>query len=158
ISLNLFDAPNPDRDPDLDAAIALHELTHLLTGRILGNAAGLNFHTGAGLGEGWSDFYAMALLYDRPGDDPAAQYPAAGYSTYLLGLGTLPPGTFRDNYIYADRFFPYTTDNQINPLTLADADQTTLDLSGGIPPAPFGPVGASESHFLGTIWANTLWE
>jgi hypothetical protein len=160
IDLNLFDAPGPDRDSGLDAGVLLHELTHLLTGRIVGNGAGLNFGVPRGLGEGWSDFYAMALLYDHPGDDPDAQYASSAYSFYLVGFGPLPPGTFRDNYLYADRSFPYTTDNSINPLTLADADPTTFDFSGGIAPSPFElqRSGASDSHHLGTIWATMLWE
>ncbi|HEU5181011.1 MAG TPA: M36 family metallopeptidase [Candidatus Polarisedimenticolia bacterium] len=161
IDLDLFDAPGPDRDSDVDAGIVLHEFTHLLTNRIIGNGAGLNFGVSRGMGEGWSDFYALSLLYDHPGDDPNAQYaPSGDYSTYLVGIGTLPPGSYRDNYLYATRTFPYTTDNQINPLTMADADPTTFDLSGGIAPAPFGAssFGAGETHFLGEIWSEMLWE
>ena len=160
IDLNLFDAPGPDRDSGLDPGVVLHELTHLLTGRIIGNGAGLSFGVGRGMGEGWSDFYALALLYDHPGDDPDAQYASAAYSMYLIGLGTFPPGIFRDNYLYADRTFPYTTDNQINPLTIADADPTTFDISGGISPSPIGlqRSGAADTHHLGEIWAEMLWE
>jgi hypothetical protein len=160
LDLELFDAASPDRDSDLDPGITLHELTHLLTNRIIGNGAGLNFVTPRGLGEGWSDFYAMALLFDHPGDDPNGQYSSAGYTTYLAGLGSLAPGTFRDNYLYATRTFPYTTDNQINPLTAADADPTTFDFSGGISPSPADnhKLGAAEAHQLGQIWVEMLWE
>ena len=160
IGFSLFFSPGPDRDSDLDAPVVLHELTHGLSGRILGNGVGLNWNPGLGMAEGWSDFYGLALIYDRPGDDPDAQYAFGGYSTYLMDRGLVPPGSFTDNYLYGLRRFPYSTDNGVNPLTLADADQATIDLSGGIAPAPFHweNFGASESHSLGEIWAEALWE
>jgi fungalysin metallopeptidase (M36)/proprotein convertase P-domain-containing protein len=93
-------------------------------------------------------------------DDPDAQYGFGGYSTYLMGRRILPPGSFTDNYLYGFRRFPYSTDNSINPLTLSDADQTTIDLTGGIPSSPFHweTFGASEGHSVGEIWAEALWE
>jgi hypothetical protein len=160
IAMGIFAGPSPDRDAGLDAPTAFHELTHGLTLRILGNTEGLSWGPGQGLGEGWRDFYGMALTYDRAGDDPDAQFSFGGYPTYLMSRGILPPGTFTDNYLYGFRRFPYTTDNGVNPLTFADVDQATIDLSGGIPPSPFHweTFGAAEGHSMGEIWALALWE
>jgi subtilisin-like proprotein convertase family protein len=160
VACAIFDGPNPDRDSCHDAGTVLHELTHGLSGRLIGDGAGLNWSPGFSLGEGWSDFYALALLYDRAGDDPSSQYPMSAYTTYQAEFGILPPGAFTDNYLYGLRRFPYTTDNLVNPLTWADADPTTFDVSGGIAPSPFGwqNFGAGESHSIGEIWVLSLWE
>ncbi len=151
---SLFFGAYPARDAVLDAEIVLHELTHGMTNRIVGDATGLNWTPGLGLGEGWSDFYALSLLNDEPGDDPDGRYGVAAWTSYLLA------SLLTDNYVYGLRRFPYTTDNAVNPLTWADADDTTADMSGGIGPSPLGFefAGAWETHNLGEIWAVTLWE
>jgi subtilisin-like proprotein convertase family protein len=148
-----FTGPNPDRDGDLDAEIVMHELTHGVSNRLIANAAGLNWSVGQGMGEGWSDFYALSLLNGTNADDPNGQYAAGAYATYQLGGLT-------DNYVYGIRRFPYTTDNTINPLTWADVDDVTADYSGGIPISPLGfeTNGAFEVHNIGELWALTLWE
>ncbi len=150
----LWTGPTPQRDGGLDATIVLHELAHGVTNRIIGNAAGLNWIPGAGMGEGWSDFYALSLLNASTGDDPAGNYTIGSYATYSL------QPAFADNYVYGIRRFPYSTDNTVNPLTWADADDTTAAMTGGIAPSPLGfqANGAAEVHNLGEIWALTLWE
>ena len=150
----LWSGPTPQRDGSLDAAIVLHELAHGLSNRIIGNAAGLNWIPGGGMGEGWSDFYALSLLNGTSGDDPDGRYPVGSYATYAL------LGSFTDNYVYGIRRFPYSTDNSVNPLTWGDVDDTTAAMGGGIPPSPLGfqANGAAEVHNVGEIWALTLWE
>ena len=54
--------PTPDRDGSLDSQIVVHELTHGVTARMHGNATGLNSNMARGMGEGWSDFFALAML------------------------------------------------------------------------------------------------
>ncbi len=149
-----FTGPTIDRDGELDAEIVLHELTHGLSNRLIGNGAGLNWDVGAGMGEGWSDFFALSLLNNTNADDPNGKYAMGAYATYKLNPG------YVDNYVYGIRRFPYSTDNKVNPLTWADVDQITYDESGGIAPNPlnFGRNGALEVHNIGEIWANTLWE
>jgi subtilisin-like proprotein convertase family protein len=144
----------PGRDGALDSGGVLHELAHTLTTRLIGDASGLNWSPGGGLGEGWSDFYALALLNREPSDDPDGRYPPSPYDIYR------DPGSFTDNYVYGLRRFPYSTDNTVNPLTWADADDVTIDLSGGIPVSPkgFELNGALEIHNVGEIWALSLWE
>ncbi|MDP9190159.1 MAG: M36 family metallopeptidase [Acidobacteriota bacterium] len=148
-----FTFPTIDRDGGLDAEIAIHELTHGTSNRLVGNGAGLNWDPAGGMGEGWSDFYALSLLNNTNADDPDGQYANGGYATYKLG-GLL------DNYLYGIRRFPYSTDNAINPSTWADVDDVTNDLSGGIAPDPLGFNfnGGAQVHNAGTIWALTLWE
>lgn len=148
-----FTGPIIDRDGGLDAEIVMHELTHGTSNRLIGNGAGLNWSPGVGMGEGWSDFYALSLLNNTNADDPNAQYASGAYVTYKLA-GLL------DNYVYGIRRFPYSTDNSIEPMTWADVDQTTADYSGGIPISPIGFefAGAMEVHNIGEVWCMTLWE
>ncbi len=150
----LWTSPVPARDGDLDAEIVIHELTHGVTNRLIGDAAGLNWSPGAGMGEGWSDYYALSLLNTQPSDDPDGRYAAGAYALY--GLGGMPT----DNYVYGVRRFPYHTDNTVNPLTWADVDDITADMSGGIAPSPLGFEfnGAVEVHNVGEVWALSLWE
>jgi hypothetical protein len=150
----LWTSPTPMRDGSLDAAIVFHELAHGVSNRLIGDAAGLNWIPGGGMGEGWSDFYALSLLDPSAADAPGGLYPMGAYALYGVG------GTFADNYVYGVRKFPYSTDNSVNPLTWADADDITVSMAGGIPPSPLGfeANGAAQVHSLGEIWAATLWE
>ena len=151
-----FTGPTIDRDGDLDAEIVMHELTHGVSNRLIGNSAGLNWDIGGGMGEGWSDFYALSLLNNTNADDPDGLYAEGAYATFkAFGLTT-----YLDNYVYGIRRFPYTTDNSINPMTWADVDQVTNNLSGGIAPDPLqnNVGGAGEVHNSGEIWCLTLWE
>lgn len=150
-----FTGPTIDRDGSLDAEIVLHELTHGTSNRLVGNAAGLNWDVAAGMGEGWSDFYALSLLNNTNADTPTGQFASGAYATYKLLAGYL------DNYVYGIRRFPYSTVNTVNPMTWADVDDTTTNLSGGIAPTPitsFQSAGGMEVHNAGEIWAETLWE
>lgn len=150
-----FLGPTVDRDGGLDTEIVIHELTHGTSNRIIGNASGLNWHPGAGMGEGWSDFYALSLLNNAVTDTPSGKYAIGAYATYkFTGLPYL------DNYVYGIRRFPFTTDNAVNPMTWADVDEYTADYSGGIAISPLGleTSGAMEVHNTGEVWALTLWE
>lgn len=150
-----FTGPTIDRDGDLDQEVLMHELTHGTSNRLIGNGAGLVWDVGSGMGEGWSDFFALSLLNNTNADNPDGLYASGAYATYKLqGI------PFLDNYVYGIRRFPYTTDNTINPMTWADVDQTTNNLSGGIAPDPLGfnIGGAGEVHNSGEIWCLTLWE
>ena len=149
----IFTGPTPDRDGSLDAEIVAHELTHGLSNRLIGDGNGLTWDPGGGMGEGWSDFFALSLLNNTNADNPNGKYATGAYATYQLSGLT-------DNYLYGIRRFPYSTDNSVNPLTWADVDDVTYDPSGGISPSPlnFGGNGALEVHNVGEIWALSLWE
>jgi uncharacterized repeat protein (TIGR01451 family) len=151
-----FTGPTIDRDGGLDAEVVLHELSHGTSNRLVGNGSGLLWDAARGMGEGWSDFYALSLLNNTNADDPARRYPSGAYATYKL-TGT---GGFTDNYVSGIRRFPYTSDKAVNPLTFADVDDVTNDLSGGIAPTTvtFNLGGAFELHNIGEVWAETLWD
>ncbi len=146
-------APTPTAMAAWTPDVVLHELTHGLSNRLIGNSNGLIWDVGRSMGEGWSDFYALSLLNSNLGDDPNAAYTSGSYVTYKLN-------NYTDNYLYGIRRFPYSTDNSVNPLTWADVDDTTLNLSGGIPASPldFSASGGLEVHSAGEVWALSLWE
>jgi uncharacterized repeat protein (TIGR01451 family) len=149
-----FTGPTIDRDGDLDQEVLEHELTHGTSNRLVGNAVGLNWDPARGMGEGWSDFVALSLLNNTNADNPNGQYASGAYVTYKISAG------FLDNYVYGIRRFPYSTNHSLSPLTWADVDDVTNNLSGGIPVSPslnFNGNGGMEVHNIGEIWANTLW-
>ena len=149
-----FTGPTIDRDGAIDAEILLHELTHGTSNRLVGNGAGLNWDPARGMGEGWSDFFALSLVNNTNADNPNGHYASGAWATYkLAGLA------YTDNYVYGIRRFPYTTDHSVNPMTWADVDDVTNNLSGGIAPDPLGfnLNGGMEVHNSGEIWALTLW-
>src|SRR5436309_4548146 len=147
----VFDGPNPARDGDLDATIVLHECTHGLSTRLVGGGAGISALQTAGMGEGWSDFYALTLL-SKESDDIHGNYVEGGYVTYqFFGLS--------QNYYFGIRRYPYTTDLTKNPLTFKDIDPSQANPHPGIPVSPiFGGSQADEVHNLGEVWCVTLWE
>jgi uncharacterized repeat protein (TIGR01451 family) len=150
-----FTGPTIDRDGSLDAEIVLHELSHGTSNRLVGNGVGLNWDPARGMGEGWSDFFALSLLNNTNADTPTGRFPSGAYATYKLsGLA------YFDNYVYGIRRFPYTSDNSINPMTWADVDDVTNNLSGGMAPTPisFNLNGGMEVHNAGEVWALTLWD
>ena len=157
----LFTGPAPDRDGDLDAEVILHEYTHGLSNRRVGGGVGIdwrNYPQAGGLGEGWSDFYALALLSEE-NDDVHANYANGGYVTYqFAGTG------FTQNYYYGIRRYPYSTDivNR-NPLTFNDIDPNQDDNCNSV--APFSTLfgvcssaNPAEVHNAGEVWCVTLWE
>ena len=131
IQMYLFDGSTPQRDGSFDAGIVLHEYTHGLSTRLVGGGTGISLLQPSGMGEGWSDFYALALL-TLPGEDPDASYPMGGYATYKFS-GLL------ENYYYGIRRYPYSTDMLKNPLTLKDIDPSQIDPHNGVPLSPIQP-------------------
>ena len=130
----LFDAPTPMRDGSLDATIIIHEYAHGLTNRLISNLVSLQ---GRGMGEGWSDFYALSLLTDVSAD-PYASYPVGAFAIF---------GRVDENYFRGIRRFPYHADpdavvhwDNPNPLTFTDC------------------IINPEVHATGEIWCQTLWD
>src|SRR5262249_4445355 len=80
MQMYIFDGANPDRDGSLDAEIMVHEYGHGISNRLLGGGAGISELQTGGMGEGWSDFYALSLLSEAT-DDPNGVYAAGGYAT-----------------------------------------------------------------------------
>ena len=158
----VFDGSTPDRDGTADADIIIHELTHGTSSRLHGNSSGLTTNMARGLGEGWSDFYAHALL-SEPGDPINATYATGGWAL-LDGFGAL--GT--TNYYYGIRRFPKAVmahtggalNRPHNPLTFADLN-AGCDTTDGAFPAASGPhisPNCDQFHAAGEIWSSALWE
>jgi hypothetical protein len=142
--------PNPDRDGSFDADIVFHELTHGLSIRL--HRGGLTGTQGGGMGEGWSDFFALCLSAE-PADNFDAVYAAGGYVTYQISTG------FVNNYYFGIRRYPYSTDMTKNPFTFADVDTAQFGSDGSIPRGVIGwGSAANEVHNVGEIWCSTLLE
>ena len=104
--------PSVMRDGSMDAGIILHEYGHGVSNRLTGGAGNtgcLSATQSSGMGEGWSDFFAL-FLGTRVGD--------VGTETRLLGSYILsqPPNG------QGLRSQPYSTDMADNTLTLVDIE------------------------------------
>lgn len=109
VAAALISGPDvPSRDSDLDAGIIIHEYGHGISNRLTGGPSNTSclFNTEQ-MGEGWSDWYALALT-GVPSDAPEIP---RGIGTYVIFEPTDGAGI---------RTFPYTTDTSINPFTYAD--------------------------------------
>ncbi len=156
MQMYLWTNPTPDFDGSLDADIVIHELTHGLSNRLHGNGSGLGgLNMSRGMGEGWSDFYAHALLSES--SDPInGIYTLSGYATY-------PRNNF-NNYYYGIRRFPkavmaFTGPNgrPHNPLTFNDVDSTKINVTDGAFAAAFNTT-SDQVHAAGEVWSTALWE
>ncbi len=156
----LWTGPTPDYDGTTDTDIIIHEVTHGTSNRLHGNASGLSSNMARGMGEGWGDFYAHAML-SEPSDPINGIYTTGGYATYLGTAG------FTGNYYYGIRRFPKAVlaftggpnNRPHNPLTFADADSTQFNINdGAFGRGPFGSATSDQIHNLGEIWSSTLWE
>ncbi|MBI5773281.1 MAG: M36 family metallopeptidase, partial [Verrucomicrobia bacterium] len=150
MQMYVFSSPTPDRDGDFDAEIVIHEYTHGLSWRLVGGGQALGTSQSDGMGEGWSDFYALALL-SAAEDNVNGNYAAGGYATLqFFGL--------QQNYYYGIRRYPYSTDMTKNPLTFKDIDPAQAGSHTGVPRSPVIPTTADEVHNQGEVWCVTLWD
>jgi hypothetical protein len=153
MQMYIFTGPTPDRDGDLDMEVVFHEHTHGLSNRLVGGGVGISALQPSGMGEGWSDFYALCLL-SQPGDDVNGNYASGGYVSYQLSGLTQP-------YYYGIRRYPYTTDMAKNPLTLKDVDSSLASAHSSVPLSPLFSSSngdPSEVHNQGEVWCVTLWD
>ena len=150
MEMHIWTGPTPNRDCDLDTQIILHEYAHGLSNRRVGGGAGITALQSRGLGEGWSDFYSLALL-SKPGDDVNGTYPEASYSARLYNGLT-------QNYYYGIRRYPYSTDLTKDPVTFKDIDPNQISHHPGVPISPVAGPQPAEIHNQGEIWGAALWE
>ena len=115
----------PDRSGDLDQDVIFHELTHGTSNRLHANGSGLSTNMSGGMGEGWSDFYARALL-STADEDVNGVYTIGGWATKQIS-----GAAYLDNYYYGIRRFPYApravtglNGRPHSPLTFGDIDST----------------------------------
>ncbi|REJ79165.1 MAG: hypothetical protein DWQ43_16155 [Acidobacteria bacterium] len=156
MQMYIFTAGNPDRDGTTDADVVIHELTHGTSNRLHGNGFGLTGDMGRAMGEGWSDFYAHALLAE-PSDPINGVYTIGGY--------LLNSPTYDRNFYYGIRSLPKAVmsftggpgNRPHNPLTFADIDQAQSNNFDGAYSPRFGPQFGSP-HYRGEVWSSALWE
>jgi len=150
MQMYLFNGPNPDVDGSFDAEIVIHEYVHGLSNRRVGGGVGISALQTVGMGEGWSDFYALALLSES-NDDVHGAYAMGAYATRQF-FGLL------QNYYYGIRRYPYSTDLTKNPLTFKDIDPAQASSHSGVPISSVGGGAADEVHNQGEVWCAALWE
>ncbi|MCX7872354.1 MAG: M36 family metallopeptidase [Verrucomicrobiae bacterium] len=146
----LFTGCSPYRDGSLDAEVIIHEYAHGVSDRLVGGGPGLGTLQAMGMGEGWSDFYALAMT-SEPSDDPGGNYPMAAYISYLFNGIT-------ENYYYGIRRYPYSTNMSVNPLTFKDIDPSQASDHAGIPRNYRISGTADEVHNIGEVWCAVLWD
>jgi hypothetical protein len=151
MQMYVFNGPSPDIDGDFDVEVVVHEYVHGLTERLVGGGVGIFSAQTAGMGEGWSDWYALTLLGES-GDDPGGCTAMGAYATrQFFGL--------QENYYFGIRRYPYSTNLLKNPLTFKDIDPSQFSHHPGIPRSPVvGGGGADEVHNQGEVWCAMLWE
>jgi fungalysin metallopeptidase (M36) len=100
-----------DLDSSYDAGVILHEYTHGVSTRLAGtdSSVGLRSLQGSGMGEGWSDFFAMSFL-----NGPSL----------LLG-SSVATGSYVAQRARGVRNYPYSTSFSVNPLTFGDVGCNT---------------------------------
>lgn len=100
----LWTQSTPNRDCAFDAGVILHEYTHGLSTRLTGGPANsncLNTLEAGGMGEGWSDFMAVAV-HTHKSDSRTTDVPF-GHWIYNNPKGI--------------RQYPYSTNLKTNPMT-----------------------------------------
>lgn len=121
-------------DGSFDNGIIAHEYGHGISNRLIGGASNTNCMTNQEqLGEGWSDYFGMAITM-KVGD---SETKSRGVGTFAKGQSTTGVGIRR---------YPYTTDMTINPFTFKDVKNQRLG------------DGTVSVHGLGSIWATMLWD
>ena len=156
LQLYVWTNPTPDRDGALDNQMIVHELTHGLSNRLHGNAAGLSGNMARGMGEGWSDFYSLALLSEQS-DNLFGTYSINGYLAF--GQNNAP-------YYYGLRRFPIalkqaTGANGLphNPVTFANINAgNCANYPSAFPPNPTVAGNCDQAFSIGELWTLALWE
>jgi len=120
------------RDSSFDNGVIIHEYGHGVSNRLTGGPNNVNCLNGAqsgGMGEGWSDWWALVLTA-KSGNE--GREGTRGIGTYVL---------FEPQDGVGIRSFRYSTDLAVNPLTYGDV-----------------PATGGQVHAMGTIWATALWD
>ncbi len=161
LQLFIWTGTTPNRDGALDNQVVVHELTHGVSNRLIGNTSGLSSNMARGMGEGWSDFYSLALL-SQINDNRLEVFSLGCYS--ISGIS---------NCYYGLRRFPYALNAGVganglphNPLTFryinAGCDAligtSTTNPNSAFPRNPNVSGNCDQIHNMGEVWASALWE
>ncbi len=144
-----FTGPGPiTRTSNHEALITFHEMGHYITNRLVGNANGLFNTQGGAMGEGWGDFFAICMTSQATDDFAKGVFAAGGWTD-------LTP-SFKDNYYFSIRRYPYSADMTKNPLTFKHISNNVVLPAG--PPVQASAFGNNEIHNAGEVWCSMLWE
>jgi hypothetical protein len=139
----------PKRTSNHEALITFHEMGHYITNRLVGNASGLGNQQGSAMGEGWGDFFAVCMTSQANDDFAKGAFAVGGWTD-------LTP-TFKENYYFSIRRYPYSADMNKNPLTFKHISANTVLPVGPVRnPTAGGPN--NEVHNAGEVWCAMLWE
>ncbi|MEQ1910602.1 MAG: M36 family metallopeptidase [Vicinamibacterales bacterium] len=139
----------PKRTSNHEALITFHEMGHYISNRLVGNASGLSNQQGRAMGEGWGDFFALCMTSQAADDFSKGAFAVGGWTD-------LTP-TFKDNYYFSIRRYPYSADFAKNPLTFQHISSSTV-LPVGPAKNPNGGGPNNEVHNAGEVWCSMLWE
>ncbi len=115
---------------EMDAGLITHEYGHGVSLRLTGGGAGSCLSNQEQAGEGWSDFFGLALT-QKSNDDP---YLNRGIGSFVSGQQIREVGI---------RPYPYHVDTSINPARYG----WLLD-----------PLKISQPHGIGYVWCSMLWD
>jgi hypothetical protein len=143
-------SPEPSRTSNFEALITFHEMGHYVTNRLVGDALGLTNVQGRAMGEGWGDFFALCMTSQAGDDFPNGVFAVGGWTDVTA--------TFKQNYYFSIRRYPYSADLGKSPLTFKHIGANVV-LPTGPPRNPdFGGSPNNEFHNAGEVWCTALWE
>ena len=135
VEIRLFDSSDyePMTDSDLDMGVIAHEFGHGVSNRLTcgpSNSNGLN--NNEQMGEGWSDFIALALTHEQGdvGSDPR------GIGNWLINEDRNGGGI---------RTYPYSTNMSVNPHTYQNIAKAAQGVQTSV-------------HYVGEVWCSMLWD
>ncbi|GLB48232.1 T9SS-dependent M36 family metallopeptidase [Neptunitalea lumnitzerae] len=124
-------------DGDFDNMVIGHEYGHGVSTRLTGGYSNSScLGNNEQMGEGWSDWLGLMLQIEA--GDIGTDY--RGVATFLAGQDVDGGGI---------RQYPYSTDFNVDPLTLADTNDYTYVVDG---------ITYTDVHSVGTVWASMLWD
>jgi hypothetical protein len=141
-------SPLPSRTSNHEALITFHEMGHYITNRLVGNANGLTNVQGRAMGEGWGDFFAICMTSRKTDNFARGVFAAGGWTDVT--------SSFKENYYFSIRRYPYSADMNKNPLTFKHISNSVVLPVG--PPINANPFGNNEVHNAGEVWCAMLWE
>ena len=129
MQMYIWTLTSPRRDGDFDNGIIAHEYGHGVSNRLTGGPSNVSCLGGnEQMGEGWSDYFAIALTIDSSIHVDTSR---RGVGTYVLGQSIYGKGI---------RTWPYSTDTNISQYTY-DHIKTF-----------------SVPHGVGSVWNAMLWD